>query len=70
MFVKLKGNKTDSGFSQTQQYIYLLFILTACFRQLTIIRPSSQNSESGVRRANSVHAPDSRFCKDGLMMVD
>jgi hypothetical protein len=43
-----------SGFSQTQQYIFILFTMT-CFGQLTIIRPSLQNLEYGTRSARSIH---------------
>jgi len=40
------------------------------FCQLTIIRPSLHNSKTGVCGANSIHATDSRFCKDGLTVVN
>jgi len=31
VFIKLQANKIVSGFSQTQHYIYFIFILTTCF---------------------------------------
>jgi hypothetical protein len=37
--------KNISGFSQTKNTHFFYFILTTCFRRLTIIRPSLQNSE-------------------------
>jgi len=40
----LRDNKIVSGFSQTQQYIFI-FILTTCFGQLFVIRPSLLNLE-------------------------
>jgi hypothetical protein len=40
--------------SNTAIYIYLIFILTLCFGQLTIIRPSLQNSQYGACRANNI----------------
>jgi len=33
-------------------------------------RPSLHNSKTGVCGANSIHAPDSRFWKDDLMLVN
>ena len=46
MFIKLK-DKIVSGFSQTQHILYFTFTFTACFGQLTIIRPSLQ--ELGIK---------------------
>jgi hypothetical protein len=37
----------SSFWFQSNKTIYLVFILTTCFGQLTIIRPSLQNLESG-----------------------
>jgi len=79
VFIKLKDNKIVSGFSQTQQYI---FILTTCCCQLTFSRPFLENLESCTCSTNSIHvmwdptwmlfalhAPYSKFRKAGLMMV-
>jgi hypothetical protein len=42
------SERQESSFwFQSNKTIYLLFILTTCFGQLTIIRPSLQNLESG-----------------------
>ena len=48
-----RRQKKNSGFSQTQQYILFIFILMTCFGQMTSIKPSLQNLESGARSANS-----------------
>jgi len=55
VFIKLKDNKIVSGFSQTQQYIYYIFILTTCFGQLNYTRPFLENLESCTCSTNSIH---------------
>jgi hypothetical protein len=47
--------KTVSGFSQTQQCTYCIFILRICFGQLTNIRLCLQNLEYDACSANSIH---------------
>ena len=81
---KTEDNKIVSGFIQTQ-YNFIV-ILTTCFGQLSIIRPSLQNLELGVCSAHSIHifkvlwdpilsecyfhCMHFKFCKDGLMKVN
>jgi len=51
----LKDNKIVSHFSQAQQYVLFIFILTTCFGESTIIRPALQTLGSGACSVNSIH---------------
>jgi hypothetical protein len=55
VFIKLKDNKIVYVFSQTQQHVFIYFILTTRFSQFTIIRPSIQNLKQGACKANNAY---------------